>query len=73
MAGMIDPAGMVRLISVRPEEVWHIVARDDGVIVTACAIELPGADGDRQSIPAESLLAAGRVCLTCAQALISAG
>ena len=70
---MIDPAGNIRLIRTKPSEVWHVVARDSGAItVTACSIELP-AKSEQQTIPVESLFSAGRICLDCAQALISAG
>ena len=70
---MIDPAGNIRLIRTKPAEVWHVVARDsDAIAVTACSIELP-TGAEQQSIPVESLFSAGRICLDCAQVLISAG
>ena len=70
---MIDAAGDIRLIRTKPTEVWHVIARDgDGIAVTACNIDLP-ADAERQAIPVESLFSAGRICLDCAQVLVSAG
>jgi hypothetical protein len=69
---MIDPAGNIRLTRAKPTEVWHVIARDgDGVVVTACRLELRPARAEQQTIPVENLLGAGRICLDCAQALIA--
>jgi hypothetical protein len=70
---MIDATGNIRLIRSKPAGAWHVVARDgDRVTVTACNVELP-TKSEQQTIPVDHLLSAGRICLDCAQALLSAG
>jgi hypothetical protein len=68
---VIDEAGDVRLVRAGPDQVWHVVERDDGKVVIACHKKVK--PRQRQTIPVASLLSAGRICLECAQVLISAG
>ncbi len=49
-----------------------MVERDDGGgIAIACGVAIK--PRERQTIPVDSLLSVGRICLDCAQVLISAG
>jgi hypothetical protein len=73
MSGMIDPAGMVRIFRVSPEQVWHVVERGDQHLVAPCGMAHAADAADERTIPVDSLLTAGRICLDCAQVLISAG
>jgi hypothetical protein len=69
---VIDEVGAVRLVRAGPDQVWHVVERDDdGRLAVACGVAV--APREQQTIPVDSLLAAGRICLDCAQALIRAG
>jgi hypothetical protein len=73
MAGMIDPAGMVRIFRVSPEQVWHVVERGDQHLIAPCGIAHAADAADERTIPVDSLLGVGRICLTCAQELLAAG
>ena len=69
---MIDEAGDVRLVRAGQEQVWHVVERDDGgKVAVACRKKVKARE--RRTIPVGSLLSVGRICLDCAQVLISAG
>ena len=71
MAAMIDGSGMVRLFRVSAEQVWHVLERgDEADLVAPCGVTLARGGAELQTIDAGSILAAGRICLTCAQALI---
>jgi hypothetical protein len=69
---VIDEAGDVRLVRAGQDQVWHVVEWDDGgKVAVACHKKVK--PRQRQTIPVASLLSAGRICLDCAQVLISAG
>jgi hypothetical protein len=69
---VIDEAGDVRLVRAGQDQVWHVIERDDaGGLAVACGVEI--ATRERQTIPVDSLLTAGRICLDCAQALLRSG
>ena len=67
---VIDEAGDVRLVRAGQDQVWHVVERDDGrKVAVACHKQVKARE--RRTIPVASLLSAGRICLDCAQVLIS--
>jgi hypothetical protein len=68
---VIDDAGAVRLIRAGLDQMWHVVERDDDDgLAVACGVTV--APRERQTIPVDRLLTVGRICLDCAQVLISA-
>jgi hypothetical protein len=69
---VIDRDGQVTLIRSDPEDVWHIVELDDGShLVAACGVMLAKTRAERRTVPVDRLLQSGRICLVCAQALLS--
>ena len=69
---MIDAAGEVTLFRRHPEDVWHVVELRDGKhLVAPCGAMLAEAKAEQLTIPLDRLLRAGRICLPCAQALLS--
>lgn len=69
---VIDRDGHLTLFRASPEEVWHILELDDGShLVAACGVMLAKGKAEQQVIRVDDLLRAGRICLVCAQALLS--
>lgn len=69
---MIDAAGEVTLFRTSPDEVWHVVELRDGKhLVGPCGTMLSEGKAEHLTIPLDRLLRAGRICLPCAQALLS--
>lgn len=69
---MIDADGHLTLFRASPEDVWHILELDDGShLVAACGVMLAEGKAEQRTITVERLLSAGRICLVCAQALLS--
>ncbi len=69
---MIDAAGEVTLFRAGPDDVWHLVELRDGKhFVAPCGAMLAEGKAEKLVVPLDRLLRAGRVCLPCAQALLS--